>query len=50
VLERELARGGMATVYLARDLKHKRNVEVGPTVAIYGPLLLGYGSLLFCRG
>ena len=24
VLERELGRGGMATVYLARDLKHKR--------------------------
>src|SRR5512143_3775479 len=23
-LERELGRGGMATVYLARDLKHKR--------------------------
>ena len=24
VLERELGRGGMATVYLARDLRHDR--------------------------
>src|SRR5690242_1169854 len=28
VLERELARGGMATVYLARDAKHDRRVAV----------------------
>ena len=28
VLERELGRGGMATVYLARDLKHERPVAV----------------------
>jgi tRNA A-37 threonylcarbamoyl transferase component Bud32 len=27
-LEREIGRGGMATVYLARDLKHHRNVAV----------------------
>jgi len=27
-LERELGRGGMATVYLAHDLKHKRDVAV----------------------
>ena len=27
-LERELGRGGMATVYLARDLKHKRYVAL----------------------
>src|SRR5881628_1159806 len=27
-LERELGRGGMATVYLARDLKHDRSVAV----------------------
>ncbi len=27
-IERELGRGGMATVYLAEDLKHKRNVAV----------------------
>ena len=28
VVERELARGGMATVYLARDLKHERRVAI----------------------
>jgi eukaryotic-like serine/threonine-protein kinase len=28
VLERELGRGGMATVYLAQDLKHHRLVAV----------------------
>jgi serine/threonine protein kinase/tetratricopeptide (TPR) repeat protein len=28
VLERELGRGGMATVYLARDLKHKRHIAL----------------------
>ena len=27
-IERELGRGGMATVYLARDLKHDRLVAV----------------------
>ena len=27
-IERELGRGGMATVYLAEDLKHKRKVAV----------------------
>jgi len=27
-MERELGEGGMATVYLAEDLKHKRNVAV----------------------
>ena len=27
-LERELGRGGMATVYLARDVKHKRLVAL----------------------
>jgi len=27
-LERELGRGGMATVYLARDLRHKRPVAL----------------------
>jgi Tol biopolymer transport system component/tRNA A-37 threonylcarbamoyl transferase component Bud32 len=28
VLERELGRGGMATVYLARDLRHERRVAI----------------------
>ena len=27
-VERELGRGGMATVYLARDLKHDRSVAI----------------------
>ena len=27
-LERELGRGGMATVYLAEDLKHRRKVAI----------------------
>jgi eukaryotic-like serine/threonine-protein kinase len=27
-LERELGRGGMATVYLARDLRHDRQVAL----------------------
>ena len=27
-IEREIGAGGMATVYLAEDLKHKRNVAV----------------------
>lgn len=27
-LERELGQGGMATVYLAEDIKHKRRVAV----------------------
>ena len=27
-LERELGEGGMATVYLAKDLKHNRNVAL----------------------
>src|SRR5688500_12565898 len=27
-VEREIGRGGMATVYLAEDLKHRRNVAV----------------------
>lgn len=27
-IERELARGGMATVFLARDVKHQRHVAL----------------------
>ena len=40
-VERELGRGGMATVYLARDLRHRRSVAVkvlDPTLgAVLGP-------------
>ena len=35
VLERELGRGGMATVYLAQDVKHAR-----PTLALGGSAVL----------
>src|SRR5947208_7970186 len=28
VIEREIGRGGMATVYLARDVRHNRNVAL----------------------
>ena len=28
IIERELGRGGMATVYLARDVKHQRHVAL----------------------
>src|ERR1039457_5000477 len=28
IIERELGQGGMATVYLAEDLKHKRKVAI----------------------
>jgi hypothetical protein len=31
-LERELGAGGMATVYLAEDLKHDRNVAVNMSI------------------
>jgi eukaryotic-like serine/threonine-protein kinase len=30
LIERELGRGGMATVYLAHDLKHDRRVALRP--------------------
>ena len=40
-IERELGRGGMATVYLAEDLKHRRKVAIKvlhPEVAaVLGP-------------
>ena len=31
-IDRELGEGGMATVYLAKDLKHNRNVARPPAV------------------
>jgi serine/threonine protein kinase len=41
VLEREIGRGGMATVYLARDRKHDRRVAVKVLRADLGPVLGG---------
>ena len=53
-IERELGEGGMATVYLADDLKHERKValkvlkpELAAVVAItVGPPSFGRGCLL----
>ena len=41
-IERELGEGGMATVYLAKDLKHNRNVALKvlrPGEQAFGPLV-----------
>src|ERR671921_1409765 len=46
VLEREVGAGGMATVYLARDLRHKRSVAL----KVIGPELSGAeGAQRFLR-
>jgi len=45
-IERELGRGGMATVYLAQDLKHGRKVAVK---VIISELVFGLGSERFLR-
>ena len=45
-IERELGRGGMATVYLADDMKHQRQVAIKVLRAELGPLL---GSDRFLR-
>ncbi|MCE3249722.1 MAG: protein kinase, partial [Geminicoccaceae bacterium] len=46
VLERELGRGGMATVYLARDLKHDRFVALK---VLRPDLAVSLGSERFLR-
>ena len=40
-LERPLGRGGMATVYLARDVKHQRHVAIK---VLHPELAAGLGS------
>jgi serine/threonine protein kinase len=44
--ERELGRGGMATVYLARDLRHDRPVALK---VLYPELAASLGSERFLR-
>ena len=42
IVERELGEGGMATVYLAEDVKHRRKGRAGyPRLKVCGTLLLG---------
>ncbi len=48
-IERELGRGGMATVYLARDLKHKRDVALKVLDPELGAVLIRYSSPGKCR-
>jgi serine/threonine protein kinase len=45
VLERELGRGATATVYLAQDVKHERQVAI----KVLRPDLLAVGLLLYPR-
>ena len=49
-IERELGLGGMATVYLAHDVRHDRRVEVdfGPGVVTYFPALALTSANQFC--
>ena len=37
-IDRELGQGGMATVYLAHDLRHDREVAIRSSVRIWAPL------------
>ena len=45
-LEREIGRGGMATVYLARDIRHRREVAVK---VLHAELSAALGSERFLR-
>ena len=44
VVEREIGAGGMATVYLARDVKHQRNVALKVLLPELGAILGVNGS------
>ena len=46
VVERELGRGGMATVYLAHDIKHERAVAIKVLNEALGPV---FGPERFLR-
>src|SRR3954470_4177849 len=46
VLERELGRGGMATVYLARETKHERQVAIK---VLHPEVSASFGSERFLR-
>ena len=48
-IERELGAGGMATVYLARDLKHDRDVAIKVLHPDLGAALGGSGSSVRSR-
>ena len=54
-IERELGEGGMATVYLAKDLKHNREVRMGtcggsPTLRLGSPSPTLMSSVLTFSG
>ena len=48
-IERELGRGGIATVYVARDLKHKRDVALKVLHPEPGAVLIRHSSPGKCR-
>ena len=52
LLERQLGRGGMATVYLVQDLKHDRLVALKVMAGSWGSYAArpGRGSGSVCRG
>ena len=45
-IERELGEGGMATVYLADDLKHERMVRAGGSEAYTAVVVLNFSEQL----
>ena len=51
-IEREIGAGGMATVYLARDVRHQISSSgaTGPNNGATGPMWTGGGRLMFRAG